>query len=694
MERQQSFFDNNLFNIDKPIRLITLFSGYDSQALALKYLGVPFEHYRTCEWAVKSIQALHDLHFDTDTIDYAKDLTQAQLVEYLSNKGISIDYKKPMTKEQISRKPLEWLKTVYNNIKSTHNMVNIQQVHGEDLGIVDTDKYCYLMTYSFPCFTSDSLVLTSEGYKHINDIKIGDDVITHDNTYHKVVNVFDNGVKPIVRIKAMGTDEIKCTTNHKFYVRTRSRVGHYAKRVFSTPHWESADRLTKNDFLGIAINQNSIIPKWDGVDFTWADGRKTRHKNQLSEYMDNADFWWVVGRYIGDGWIRKQGGIVICCEHKEQTDITNKLDKLFNYCVIPERTVDKIHIPLKELSSFMSQFGKGAINKHLTNTIFDLPQQLLHAFLDGYISADGTFRNGYYSITTISRELAYGIGQCVAKVYRRPYSITKSIRPPKHIIENRVVNQHNTYLLRWKPTKGKQDNAFFENGNIWCPISSIEFIEPQNVYDIEVETNHSFTVQNFIVHNCQSCSNAGKSEGFAEGSGTTSSMLWEIKRIFNELTVQGGQRLPQVLVMENVPQVHGTKFVGDFEKWIDYLRSLGYVSYWKDLNAKDYKIPQNRDRCFMVSILGKDNYYEFPKRLPLKLRLKNVLETNVSNSYYLSDNMIDFFVKHNQECIDKGNGFRFIPSNGDGAARTISTRSGGRMDDNFIYEDFNENNNL
>lgn len=107
MERQQTFFDNNFFHIDKPIRLITLFSGYDSQALALKYLGVPFEHYRTCEWAVKSIQALHDLHFHTDTVDYAKDLTQTQLVEYLSNKGISMDYKKPMSKEQISRKPLE-----------------------------------------------------------------------------------------------------------------------------------------------------------------------------------------------------------------------------------------------------------------------------------------------------------------------------------------------------------------------------------------------------------------------------------------------------------------------------------------------------------------------------------------------------------------------------------------------------------
>lgn len=79
MKDQQTFFDNNMFHIDKPIRLITLFSGYDSQALALKYLGVPFEHYRTCEWAVKSIQALRDLHFNSDTVDYAKDFTQDEV---------------------------------------------------------------------------------------------------------------------------------------------------------------------------------------------------------------------------------------------------------------------------------------------------------------------------------------------------------------------------------------------------------------------------------------------------------------------------------------------------------------------------------------------------------------------------------------------------------------------------------------
>lgn len=81
MSYQMSIFDGEQpFKIDKPIRLITLFSGYDSQALALKYLGVPFEHYRTCEWAIPSIQALHDLHFAEDTTDYSAKMSKEELV--------------------------------------------------------------------------------------------------------------------------------------------------------------------------------------------------------------------------------------------------------------------------------------------------------------------------------------------------------------------------------------------------------------------------------------------------------------------------------------------------------------------------------------------------------------------------------------------------------------------------------------
>lgn len=137
------------YKINKPIRLITLFSGYDSQALALKYLGVNFEHYKTCEWAIKSIQALKDLHFGEDNKDYSKELTSEEIKSYLIKKGISSNWNDPMSKEQVSRLNEKQVRTIYNNIKATNNLVNIQQVKGEDLEIKDTDKFTYLLTH-FP----------------------------------------------------------------------------------------------------------------------------------------------------------------------------------------------------------------------------------------------------------------------------------------------------------------------------------------------------------------------------------------------------------------------------------------------------------------------------------------------------------------------------------------------------------------
>ena len=125
--------------------------GYGSQALALKYLGVEFEHWKICEWAVKSIQAYKDIHFEEDTKDYSKDLEIGQIKEFLLNKGISSNYNEPMSKEQINRLNEKQARTIYNNIQATHNLVNIQQVKGKDLNIADINKYDYILTYSFPC---------------------------------------------------------------------------------------------------------------------------------------------------------------------------------------------------------------------------------------------------------------------------------------------------------------------------------------------------------------------------------------------------------------------------------------------------------------------------------------------------------------------------------------------------------------
>lgn len=130
---------------------------------------------------------------------------------------------------------------------------------------------------------------------------------------------------------------------------------------------------------------------------------------------------------------------------------------------------------------------------------------------------------------------------------------------------------------------------------------------------------------------CQDLSVAGKGAGMTKGSGTRSGLLWEVERLLNET-----ENLPQILLMENVPQVHGKKNVDDFNKWIDFLKSKGYSNYWQDLNAKNYGVAQNRNRCFMVSVLG--NYsYEFPKEIPLTKTMKDYLEESVDEKYYIDN---------------------------------------------------------
>lgn len=165
---------------------------------------------------------------------------------------------------------------------------------------------------------------------------------------------------------------------------------------------------------------------------------------------------------------------------------------------------------------------------------------------------------------------------------------------------------------------------------------------------------------------CQDLSKAGKQAGM--GKGTRSGLLWEVERLLNET-----DNLPQVLLMENVPDVIGTKFMPDFAKWFEYLESRGYKNYYQVLNAKDYGIPQNRERCFMVSLLG-DYYYDFPGPIPLELRLKDVLETEVDEKYYLSDAAVEKILTHIEQQREKGNGFGAEPQRIDGICQTLCAR--------------------
>lgn len=177
---------------------------------------------------------------------------------------------------------------------------------------------------------------------------------------------------------------------------------------------------------------------------------------------------------------------------------------------------------------------------------------------------------------------------------------------------------------------------------------------------------------------CTDLSTAGKQKGMSRDSGTRSGLLWEVERLLKET-----KELPQILLMENVHGVLSEKNKKDFLEWCGFLESLGYTSKYKILNAKDYGIPQNRDRVFMISWLG-EYYYNFPDKKPLSLILKDFLERSVDKKYYLSEKTIKYFIQHTQESIEKGNGFRFEPTDGNVVGKTITTRAGSRPDDNFI----------
>ena len=160
---------------------------------------------------------------------------------------------------------------------------------------------------------------------------------------------------------------------------------------------------------------------------------------------------------------------------------------------------------------------------------------------------------------------------------------------------------------------------------------------------------------------CQDFSNAGLQRGGEEGSGTRSSLLWECRRAIIA-------KRPKYCLLENVKALVSKKFMPLFNKWQDELAEYGYANFWQVLNAKNYGVPQNRERVFLWSILRTEDdprpEYHFPRPFPLELRLKDVLEESVDEKYYLSDTMIEGFEAHRKRMEERGNGFGFKPTDG------------------------------
>lgn len=178
---------------------------------------------------------------------------------------------------------------------------------------------------------------------------------------------------------------------------------------------------------------------------------------------------------------------------------------------------------------------------------------------------------------------------------------------------------------------------------------------------------------------CQDFSSAGLQRGGEEGSGTRSGLLWETERAVSGLR-------PRHLVFENVGGLVSDKFIDLFQRWQVRLNGYGYTNFAQLMNAKDYGVPQNRLRIFMVSVLDCRRAYYFPKPFKLERRLKDVLEQNVADRYYLSDERVAKLMQETAIHSDRGNGFAFHPHTPEEIASTVKCSGIGDKTDNFVAE--------
>lgn len=179
---------------------------------------------------------------------------------------------------------------------------------------------------------------------------------------------------------------------------------------------------------------------------------------------------------------------------------------------------------------------------------------------------------------------------------------------------------------------------------------------------------------------CQDVSIAGLKQGIVKNE-TRSGLLYEVKRLLVNSALDN--ELPQYLIMENVKNLVGKKFKADFDSWLNWLSRMGYRNYYQVMNAKNYGIPQKRERVIVVSVLG-DKDFTFPEKQELKLQLTDLLENDVDRKYYLSQNTINMLLKENTGKYPRQQRFLENITKEDNLANTILTRQRCAPTDNFV----------
>lgn len=378
-----------------------------------------------------------------------------------------------------------------------------------------------------PCFVKDTKIVCKNEIKSIQDVRVGDLVLTHRGFFRKVLKT-GNAVKEIKTVLSQGGVPIDTTDNHPFYARKRHKVWNNEKRsykyVFEEPEWVNVKNLTNEHYVGTPI---SLV-----------------NRNPLK--LTNEECF-ILGLYLGDGHTRKDYRIsenrpndrhwqLILSIGSHQVDVL-KSKLTVNYsCYQHTDNVHRFVFSNKRLVEISEKYiGCGSENKSISKIIIDLPKRLLTSFLNGYEFSDGSVCDNTFKATTISKQLVNTMTLLIAKLYKTTCTVIYTKRPNKTVIQGRVVNQKNTWVIMYRKYHTEQSRAWVIDGIIWNPVKGVKTTDlVSEVYNIEVEDDNSYVADCRIVHNCQSFSAAGKGKGFEDPRGQ---LFWQYVRILAECKV-------------------------------------------------------------------------------------------------------------------------------------------------------------
>lgn len=533
---------------------------------------------------------------------------------YISMHLLTDDQRKALEDIPIKQRQKEILKEEYRNGEWYAN--DIRRVYAGD--IPKADCWCF----GFPCFAKGTYILTEKGYIPIEDISVGDKVLTHKGRWRKVTATMHRDGARLWDVNGFGILPTRTTAGHPYYVTKPDQPMEFKKVEQLDGSWYST----------------MVLPDAE------SDGY-------------SKEMWWIIGRYLADGWRverkdRPSGGrIVFAISDDKRTEFEQRLrEAKLHGTYTKERTCGKYHVCNNQLYEYLEKFGKYAHGKRIPREALCLPREKAKYFFDGYMSGDG--RSDREEATSTSAALILGMCIIAQRIGKSVPAVYYTRRDEKCVIQGRECRQRDTYTFRIssKSVKGHY-RARYVCRELYQPTESDDF---GTVYNISVEEDNSYVANGAIVHNCQDISVAGKQVGF---QGNRSSLFFRVMYLIGQLKEEDK---PTYLFIENVKNLLSVNGGWDFARLLIEMDQQGYDAEWQVLNSKDFGVPQNRERCFIIGHLrGRSTSKVFP-----------IEGTDEKNSVSL--NLFG--------CLNGRNSQRDRVYSGDGLAPTISTKPGGNTE--------------